>query len=330
VAKGVHLVAVRVLDCDGSGSYSGIIAGIDWVTQHAAHPAVINMSLGGPASSLVNAAVRNAVASGITVAVAAGNSNLDASNVSPASEGTAITVGATDVNDVRASYSNFGPALDIFAPGSGITSDSFASDTSVTTMNGTSMASPHVAGAAALVLADHPTYTPAQVQSALVGGTVQSAAVLSAGAQTTTRLLYTGPATSQAPVTVTQPSTVVAPAPVVQPCNVRTGGGTGIRDRGTATSSVYVSGCGGKASARTRVEVHIVHPRRGDLTIELVGPGGLTKKLKAANKRDRGANVDAVYTVNMSKKLRNGGWKLRISDKYKGTVGYLASWTLTC
>jgi subtilisin family serine protease len=152
VAKGVNLVAVRVLDCSGSGSTSGVIAGIDWVTQnHTTGKAVANMSLGGGASTAMDTAVRNSIAAGIVYSIAAGNSGNDACRTSPARVTEAITVGASDSADRIASFSNIGPCLDLFAPGVGITSDWITSPTN--TISGTSMAAPHVAGVAALCLA---------------------------------------------------------------------------------------------------------------------------------------------------------------------------------
>lgn len=168
-AKGVSLIPVRVLDCAGSGTWSGVIAGIDWVAESTARPAVANMSLGGGASSAVNAAVAGAVSAGVTMVVAAGNSNADACNYSPAGEPSAITVGASTRDDVRASYSNYGSCVDIFAPGSDITSAWNTSNTNTHTISGTSMASPHTAGVAALALAANPAATPAAVASFLTG-----------------------------------------------------------------------------------------------------------------------------------------------------------------
>ena len=168
VAKGVQLRAVRVLDCAGSGTTSGVIAGIDWVTAHHASPAVANMSLGGGASTALDNAVTASISSGVTYAIAAGNSNRNACNYSPARAATAITVGATTTTDGRASYSNYGSCLDIFAPGSGITSSWIGSNTATNTISGTSMATPHVAGVAALYLQTHATASPASVRNALV------------------------------------------------------------------------------------------------------------------------------------------------------------------
>ncbi|MGW2572096.1 S8 family peptidase [Streptomyces sp. NPDC001537] len=168
VAKQAKVVAVRVLDNEGSGTTSQVIAGIDWVTKHARKPAVANLSLGGSYNAQLDAAVRNSIASGVTYAVAAGNDGLPAALYSPADVKEALTVGATDRTDARASFSNFGSAVDLFAPGVSITSDSNASDTRKATYSGTSMATPHVTGTAALYLAGRPRATPDQVAKALV------------------------------------------------------------------------------------------------------------------------------------------------------------------
>ncbi|MGW0148706.1 S8 family peptidase [Streptomyces sp. NPDC003333] len=172
IAKKAQVVSVRVLDDTGGGSTADVIAGIDWVTRHARKPAVANVSLGGPRNSQLDAAVRNSVASGVTYTVAAGNAGRSAALYSPAGVSQALTVGATDHTDRRAAFSNHGPALDLFAPGVSITSASYASDTAKATYSGTSMASPHVAGAAALYLAGHRKATPAQVSKALVARAV--------------------------------------------------------------------------------------------------------------------------------------------------------------
>ncbi|HEX8186671.1 MAG TPA: S8 family peptidase [Blastocatellia bacterium] len=168
VAKGVRLFAVRVLDCNGSGSNSGVIAGVDWVTANRIRPAVANMSLGGGASAALDTAVNNSINAGVTYAIAAGNSNQDAINFSPARVGAAITVGSTTINDARSSFSNFGSVVDIFAPGSSILSSWFSSDTATATLSGTSMATPHVAGVAARFLQSNPGATPAEVRNELV------------------------------------------------------------------------------------------------------------------------------------------------------------------
>ena len=172
VAPAVSIIPVRVLSCAGSGSTSGVIAGIDWVTSNhqAGVPAVANMSLGGGYSQALNAAVRSAVADGITFAVAAGNSGADACGASPAAEPSAITVGATESNDAMAYYSNWGSCVDVFAPGSAIVSASNTSTTGSRSLSGTSMAAPHVAGAAALLLSGSTGATPATVVAAIREG----------------------------------------------------------------------------------------------------------------------------------------------------------------
>jgi subtilisin family serine protease len=167
IAKQVTLVPVRVLNCSGSGTISGVIAGVDWVTANRAGPSVANMSLGGGASTSLDNAVNNSIASGVTYAVAAGNSNANACNYSPARVAAALTVGATTSSDSRASYSNYGTCLDLFAPGSSITSAWHTSNTATNTISGTSMATPHVAGVAALYLETAPGAAPATVASAI-------------------------------------------------------------------------------------------------------------------------------------------------------------------
>ncbi|MEJ7790774.1 MAG: S8 family peptidase [Gaiellaceae bacterium] len=174
VAKGVTLVGVRVLDCAGSGSTSGVIAGIDWVTEnHAAGaPAVANMSLGGGASSSLDSAVQNSIRDGVSYAVAAGNGNQagraqDACKYSPARVPEAMTIGATDKTDTKTSWSNYGACVDWFAPGLSITSAWHTSTTATNTISGTSMATPHTAGVAALYLQGNPGAAPDAVRNAL-------------------------------------------------------------------------------------------------------------------------------------------------------------------
>lgn len=167
VAKNVNLFAVRVLDCGGSGSNSGVIAGIDWVAANAQLPAVANMSLGGGQSTAINNAVANATAAGVTFVVAAGNETTDACTKSPASAPSAITVASSTSSDSRSSFSNFGSCVDIFAPGSSITSTWNTNNSATNTISGTSMASPHVCGVAALYLDANPNATPSQVDQAL-------------------------------------------------------------------------------------------------------------------------------------------------------------------
>ncbi|MGW7549310.1 S8 family peptidase [Streptomyces sp. NPDC054770] len=188
VAKKARVVSVRVLDDTGAGTTAQVIAGVDWVTAHARGPAVANLSLGGYHSAQLDTAVRNSIRAGVTYTVAAGNDGLPAARYSPADVPQALTVGATDRADARAGFSDYGAAVDLFAPGVAITSDSAASDTGRATYSGTSMAAPHVAGAAALYLAGHRGATPAQVAKALIAGAA-SGKVSGAGPGSPNRLL---------------------------------------------------------------------------------------------------------------------------------------------
>jgi len=198
VAKAITLYAVRVLDCNGNGTTSGVIAGVDWVTGHHASgtPAVANMSLIGGASSSLDTAVNNSIADGVTYSVAAGNGNFigiaqNACNYSPARVPEALTVSATNNTDKKASWANYGSCLDLFAPGVGITSAWNGSDAGTNTISGTSMATPHVAGTAALYLEANPSATPAAVAQAITDNATPNK-VSSAGSGSPNRLLYTG------------------------------------------------------------------------------------------------------------------------------------------
>jgi aqualysin 1 len=189
VAKAVRLFAVRVLNCAGSGTDAQVIAGIDWVTANHVKPAVANMSLGGGPSVALDNATTNSIAAGVSYAVAAGNEAQNACNVSPARVPNAMTVGATTITDARSSFSNFGTCLDLFAPGTNITSLWRTSDTATATISGTSMASPHVAGVAALYLQVNPTATPLQVRDAIVNAATLNK-VTNPGTGSPNRLLY--------------------------------------------------------------------------------------------------------------------------------------------
>ncbi|MEV6631124.1 S8 family peptidase [Actinoplanes sp. NPDC051470] len=196
VAKGVDLVAVRVLNCEGSGTTAQVVAGIDWVTANAQRPAVANMSLGGGADTALDNAVKASIAGGVSYAIAAGNGflgifALDACTQSPARVPAAITVSATNSSDAKPSWANRGACVDVFAPGIDITSSWNTSDTGTNTISGTSMATPHVAGAAALYLAAHTSATPAQVSAAIVGGAT-TGVVGSPGSGSPNRLLHVG------------------------------------------------------------------------------------------------------------------------------------------
>jgi subtilisin family serine protease len=193
VAKLSAVVPVRVLDCNGSGTWSGVIAGLDWIAavHPTGQPAVANLSLGGGANSSVDTAVRSLITKGVSVVVAAGNSNADACLSSPARVLEAVTVAASDSADFRASFSNHGNCVDIFAPGVGIVSATASSPTSTASYSGTSMASPHTAGAVALILARQPTATPTLISSMLINDS--TAGVISNALSTPNRLLKVRP-----------------------------------------------------------------------------------------------------------------------------------------
>jgi subtilisin family serine protease len=237
VAKQASLVPVRVLDCKGSGSNSGVIAGVDWAANSALRPAVANMSLGGSFSSALNAAVAGAVSKGVTMAIAAGNSNADACNYSPASEPSAITVGATGSDDARASYSNYGTCVDLFAPGSGITSAWNTSSTATNTISGTSMATPHVTGVAALVTQANPGATPAAIANFIVQ-TASVNKVSSPGTGSPNLLLY-----SLGSGTATEPTKTVIAVKSIAGSKSRSGRNWVAK----ATVTMYVPGSGAAA-----------------------------------------------------------------------------------
>ena len=310
VAKKAKIVGVRVLNNSGSGTTAQVVAGIDWVARNAVKPAVANMSLGGGADTALDTAVRNAIASGVTFAVAAGNENTNASTRSPARVTEAITVGATTSSDARASYSNYGTVLDLFAPGSSITSAWNSGDTATNTISGTSMATPHVAGAAALHLADNPTATPAQVSSALTTAATPNV-VTSPGTGSPNRLLYVGGGTT------------TPPGP-----RFENTGDYAINDNATVESPITVSGVSGNAPATLAVQVGIVHTYIGDLQVQLIAPDGTAYTLKGYGTGGSSDNIDTTYSVNASAETANGTWKLRVSDNAAYDTGRIDTWAL--
>ncbi|MFD9501992.1 S8 family serine peptidase [Streptomyces sp. NPDC060035] len=311
VAKKAKIVGVRVLDNSGSGTTAQVVAGIDWVTANAVKPAVANMSLGGEVDTALDTAVRNSIASGVTFAVAAGNESTNASTKSPARVAEAITVGSTTSTDARSSFSNYGSVVDIFAPGSSITSSWNTGDSATNTISGTSMASPHVAGAAALYLADHPGQTPAQVSAGLVAAAT-SGVVTNPGTGSPNKLLNVGAGTTPPPTGTKFESTT----------------GYTIADNATVESPITVSGVSGNAPSALSVPVNITHTYSGDLKIDLVAPDGSVYNLKAYGTGGSADNVITTYAVNASSEVANGTWKLRVSDNATYDTGRINSWAL--
>ncbi|MDT9688392.1 S8 family peptidase [Streptomyces sp. P9(2023)] len=311
VAKKAKIVGVRVLNNQGSGTTAQVVAGIDWVTQNAVKPAVANMSLGGGIDSALDTAVRNSIASGVTYAVAAGNDNSNASNYSPARVSEAITVGSTTNTDARSSFSNYGTVLDLFAPGSSITSAWNTSDSATNTISGTSMATPHVAGAAAVYLADNPSATPAQVSTALTGAATPNV-VGSPGTGSPNRLLFVGGGGTTPPPGKKFENTA----------------DFAIADNSTVESPVTVSGVAGNAPSALQVPVNIVHTYIGDLQVQLIAPDGTAYTLKGYGTGGSSDNINTTYTVNASSEVANGTWKLRVSDNANYDTGKIDSWAL--
>ncbi|GAB3162471.1 serine protease [Myceligenerans halotolerans] len=320
VAKDVDLVGVRVLDCAGSGTYAGVIDGIDWVTADhtAGELAVANMSLGGGYSQAVNDAVADSIADGVTYALAAGNEYAsDACDTSPASTPEAITVGATQSNDARASYSNIGTCLDIFAPGSDITSAWHTSNSATNTISGTSMASPHVAGAAALITAANPDYTPQQVRDTMVDNAT-TGAVTNRGSGSPDALLYVGDDGNTPP----------DPDPEPEPgCSGSNDDDVDIEDHSTSESPITIADCDSPSGTAT-VDVDVVHTWVGDLTVSLVSPDGTVYTLR---ERSGGSadDINETYTVDVSGESPDGTWILRVHDAATWDTGYIDAWSLS-
>ncbi|GAA3496460.1 S8 family peptidase [Streptomyces prasinosporus] len=337
VAYGAKISPLRVLGKCG-GYDSDIIDAITWasggtVSGVPANPnvaKVINMSLGGggACSTATQSAINGAVNRGTTVVVAAGNENQNASNSSPANCGNVITVAATDRSGNRASYSNYGTVVDIAAPGgetatasNGILSTLNSGTRTPSTENyayyqGTSMATPHIAGLAALMESANPALTPAQIESAIKTNARALPGTCSGGcgagladAARTVQAVKGGTSTGS-----TYSSTTAVSIP----------------DNGSAIESpITVSGRSGNAPSTLKVGVDITHTYRGDLVVDLVAPDGSVYRLKSASGSDSADNVNATYTVNASSELANGTWKLRVQDTASQDTGRLNGWQLT-
>ncbi|MFZ4278496.1 S8 family serine peptidase [Streptomyces rhizosphaericola] len=316
IAKKAQIVSVRILNCQDQAYASDIIKAANWITEQAAmdpsRRAVVNMSINSGPGSIEPAqdqAVKNSIAKGVTWVVSSGNADSDACRNSPGNIKEAIVVNNATKGDQRRFDSNYGSCTDLFAPGTDIVSASTGSDTATATMSGTSMAAPHVAGAAALYLSANPTATPAQVQTALLNNATPNIVGDTKGSPN--RLLYIGGAT---------------PTPTGK--KFENTASYQIRDNATVESPVTVTGVTGNAPSDLSVTVDIRHTFRGDLKVELVAPDGTAYLLKNYNSNDGADNVQATYTVNASSEVANGTWKLRVSDNWTNDTGYINAWSL--
>lgn len=309
VAKAVTLHPVRVLDCSGSGTWSGVIAGLDWVTGNALKPAVANMSLGGGASTSVDEAVQRTIDSGVAVVVAAGNGNQggkaqDACNYSPARVADAVTIGATTDSDAKTSWSNYGSCVDLFAPGAGITSAWHDTDDALHTISGTSMASPHVAGVAALHLQGNPGASALQVRDALYDSSTQGVVTSS---RTANNHLVFSPLTPQ-PTGNAAPTAAFTAHCTELTCSFDASGSTD--DDGTVTS--YAWGFGDETTGT------------GVTTSHTYAAGTYTVSLTVTD--DLGATDIAETTVTVGQEA--GGFLLEATGyKTKGVKKVDLSWS---
>jgi subtilisin family serine protease len=314
VAKQVTLHPVRVLDCQGSGTTTGVIAGVDWVTQNHVKPAVANMSLGGSVSTALDQAVANSVAAGVSYAIAAGNSNANACNSSPARVASANTIGATTSSDARSSFSNFGTCVDLFAPGSSITSAWNTSNTATNTISGTSMATPHVTGALALYLQANPTASPATASQALVTASTANK-VTGAGTGSPNRLLYSlfGGST---PGDMTPPTTSIT-----SPAN-------GATVSGTVTVSADASDAGGVDRVELYADGGLVGsdttaPYQVAWNSASVANGSHALQARAY---DAAGNAGSSAVVNVTVSNVSGGGQLIVNGGFEGSA---SPWVLS-
>ncbi len=306
VAKGVQIVSVRVLDCNANGTTATVIAGVDWVTAHAIRPAVANLSISGDADNAVDSAVANSIASGITYGIAAGNDSGDACVKSPARLAQAITVGSSNTYDRRSSFSNYGTCVDIFAPGTSITSAWNTSDSQYITQNGTSMATPHVVGAAAMLLSADPGLTPQQVRDQLVGNAT-SDTLINVGDGSPNRLLYID---NTPPVRPPSPS----PPPPPTPSDFSI----------AATPALGVALLGSSVSASIDTTVAAGDPQPVNLKVSGL-PSGASATLDPATITSGGS---ARLTINTNLLTPLGVYPVTITGT-SATASHTATFTLT-
>ena len=346
IAYDAKIQPIRVLAQCG-GATSDIADAITWasggtvsgVPANATPSKVINMSLGGQSScsTTYQNAINGAINRGTTVVVAAGNSNANAANFTPANCSGVITVAASSREGNKAFYSNFGTRIDVSAPGgetrrgtdtpgtittpeNGIWSTLNAGATTPGGENykpyqGTSMAAPHIAGLAALLVAKKPSLTPANVKDLIKTNARPLPGTCSGGC---------GAGLADATKTVNAVDTTPPPSGGLENTT-----DVAIPDRGAAVTSSITSSVTGNASSATKVGVDIVHTYRGDLVIDLIAPDGTAYRLKNSSSSDSAANVVATYTVNASSEVAAGTWKLRVQDVYSGDTGYINAWNLT-
>ena len=309
VAKKAKVVAVRTLGCGGSAPDSATVSGLEWVAANGKLPAVVNLSIAMDTVGVGDSQIKALVSKGFVVNVAGGNNGGDACQTSPARVPEAITVGWMNQGGSRSG--NYGACLDLFAPGGNIYSADHTG--AFRTGSGTSMATPHVAGAAALYLAANPGSTPQQVRDALVAAATPNL-VSNPGAGSPNKLLYTGFIGGGTPV-----------------CGVRGNDQDfAIPDTSSVTSTTEQSGCAGQAPSSLSVRVDIDHTYAGDLAIDLIGPSGAAFSLRKAGPGVGGSDgVHETFTVDASSEKADGTWKLRVTDTFRHDTGTLTGWSAT-
>jgi hypothetical protein len=311
VAKGSTLVAMRIVNCTGVGTTAQVIAGIDWVTNNAVRPAVAVLPIGGALNTAMDTAVKNSIASGIPYSVVAGSSASDACNFSPGRVTDALTVLASSNTDTAPTSGNFGPCVDVHAPGVSIPAPWHTGDAVITAISGGTPAAAFVAGATALVLAANPLWTAVQVHNEIIADATPG--VLTGVPPTTPNLLlYVDNGGPALPCTGSNATDVTIPD----------------FPGAAVLSNITTAGCTGNASATSAISVNIVHTFRGDLVVELLAADGSTYLLH--NRTGGGAdNIAQTFIVNLSSEPKTGLWRLRVRDHARYDTGYINSWSVS-